>query len=586
MSLNIAISSAVSSLLAIEKQLAVASANVSNATVNGYTAKSVTLETQVTNGGGSGVDVAAITSSVNKYLLKDILSATTAAGADSTTSDYYTSLQNLLGEVSDSTSGSDLSSQLTKLSTALQNLEATPDDVSLKNQVVNDLDDLAANLRSTSNGIQDLRTQADQEIGDKVTEVNSALDNINDLNKQIALAKSRGESTADLEDQRNTALQTIAGDMNVSSYTDSNDQLHIFTAGNQALLNGTVVNHLSHSAASSISDGVVYSGSSGTGISGIYVAGTDITSQITGGNIGALIDMRDNTLVKAQDELDNLASGLSSAVNAVTNQGSASPPPSSLTGTTTVAATDAISPASGTTLRVALTDSSGKITSYQDVDLSSATSVQDVLDSLNAISGVTASITDGHLAISNSSGGGVAISTLSGTVGGTDVSSYFGLNDVVTGGSSAQTFSVRSDLLSNSSLLSTGKLSQSATLTVGDTAIGASDASIVTSLYNTLTSSNNFAAAGWLGSTSTSFSSYAANLISDIATRSSNATSDATASAASLNTLTTSFSNQSGVNTDEQTALLSQLQSYYAASAQVISTANAMFTSLINAVAS
>jgi len=586
MSLNIAISSAVSSLLAIEKQLAVASANVSNATVNGYTAKSVTLETQVTNGGGSGVDVAAITSSVNKYLLKDILSATTAAGADSTTSDYYTSLQNLLGEVSDSTSGSDLSSQLTKLSTALQNLEATPDDVSLKNQVVNDLDDLAANLRSTSNGIQDLRTQADQEIGDKVTEVNSALDNINDLNKQIALAKSRGESTADLEDQRNTALQTIAGDMNVSSYTDSNDQLHIFTAGNQALLNGTVVNHLSHSAASSISDGVVYSGSSGTGISGIYVAGTDITSQITGGNIGALIDMRDNTLVKAQDELDNLASGLSSAVNAVTNQGSASPPPSSLTGTTTVAATDAISPASGTTLRVALTDSSGKITSYQDVDLSSATSVQDVLDSLNAISGVTASITDGHLAISNSSGGGVAISTLSGTVGGTDVSSYFGLNDVVTGGSSAQTFSVRSDLLSNSSLLSTGKLSQSATLTVGDTAIGASDASIVTSLYNTLTSSNNFAAAGWLGSTSTSFSSYAANLISDIATRSSNATSDATASAASLNTLTTSFSNQSGVNTDEQTALISQLQSYYAASAQVISTANAMFTSLINAVAS
>lgn len=586
MSLNIAISSAVSSLLAIEKQLAVASANVSNATVNGYTAKSVTLETQVTNGGGSGVDVAAITSSVNKYLLKDILSATTAAGADSTGADYYTSLQNLLGEVASSTSGSDLSSQITKLATALQNLEATPDDASLKTQVVNDIDELASNLRSTSNGIQDLRTQADQEIGDKVTEVNSALDNINELNKQIALAKSRGESTADLEDQRNTALQTIAGDMNISSYTDSNDQLHIFTGGNQALLNGTVVNHLSHSTASSISDGVVYSGSSGTGISGIYVAGTDITSQITGGNIGALIDMRDDTLVKAQDELDNLASGLSSAINAITNQGSASPPPSSLTGTTTVAATDAISTASGTTLRVALTDSSGKIASYQDVDLSSATSVQDVLDSLNAISGVTASITDGHLTVSNSSGGGVAISTLSGSIGGADVSGYFGLNDVVTGGSSAQTFAVRSDLLSNSSLLPTGKLSQAATLTAGDTAIGASDAGIVTSLYNTLTGSSNFTAAGWLGSTSTSFSSYAANLISDIATRASNATSDATASSASLSTLTTSFSNQSGVNTDEQTALISQLQSYYAASAQVISTANAMFTSLINAVAS
>jgi flagellar hook-associated protein 1 FlgK len=129
-------------------------------------------------------------------------------------------------------------------------------------------------------------------------------------------------------------------------------------------------------------------------------------------------------------------------------------------------------------------------------------------------------------------------------------------------------------------------LSQSATLTVGDKAIGASDASIATSLYNALSGNTSFAAAGFLGSSSTSFSSYAANLISDIATRASNANSDADTSSSSLSTLTTSFANQSGVNTDEQTALLTQLQSYYAASAKVISTANAMFTSLLDAVSS
>lgn len=586
MSLTIAMNSAVSSLIAIERQMSVVSSNISNASVDGYTAKTANLETQVTNGSGSGVAVSSITSSVNKYLLRDILSATSASSADSTTSDYYTSLQNLLGEISDSSSGNDLSSQITSLTTALQNLESTPDDTSLKTQVVSDLETLASTLRSTSNGIQNLRTQADQEISDKVTEVNSALDTISDLNKQIAQATARGDSTADLEDQRNTALQTIAQNINITSYTDSNNQLHIYTASNQTLLDGTVVNHLSHASASSIADGVTYSGSSGTGISGIYVAGTDITSQITGGSIGALIDMRDDTLVKAQDELDNLASNLTTAVNSVTNDGSATPPASSLTGTATVASTDSVTVASGTTLRIALTDSSGKITSYQDVDLSSATTVQDVLDSFNAISGVSATITNGQLTISNSSGGGIAISTLSGSIGSTDVSSYFGLNDALKGGTSAQTIAVNSALLSDSSLLPTGTLSQSATLTVGDKAIGASDASIASSLYNALSGKTSFAAAGFLGSSSTSFSSYAANLISDIATRASNASSDADTSSSTLSTLTTSFANQSGVNTDEQTALLTELQSYYAASAKVISTANAMFTALLDAVSS
>jgi flagellar hook-associated protein 1 FlgK len=582
-SLNTAIGSAVSSLLAIERQMAIASANVANATVNGYTSKSANLGTEVTNGAGSGVDVTSVTSNVNQYLLKDITAAISGSGADSTTADYYTSLQNLLGQVSD-TGGSDLSSLITNLSTDLQNLQTTPSDSSLKTQVVNDLDSLVSNLRDTSNGIQGLRSQADQQISDKVTEVNSSLDTIADLNKQIAQAKASGQPTADLEDQRNVAVQTVAGDMNVNYFIDSNDQMHVYTSGNQPLVDNSIVNHLSHNASSTLADGVTYT-PGGTGIAGIFVAGEDVTSEITGGSIGALITMRDDTLPNAQDELDNLASNLASSINTASNQGSATPPPTTLTGTVTVASTDAVSVASGTTVRVALTDSSGKITSYQDVDLSSDTTVQDVLNSLNAVPGVSASIAGGHLVLTNSGGGGIAISTLSGSVGGTNVSSYFGMNDLVTGGSSAQTIAVQPGLIANSALLPTGTLSQAATLTVGTQAIGASDASTTTALYNALNNNQSFAAAGWLGASSTSLSQYATNLIADIATRASDANTTAGTSSSTLTTLQTTFSNESGVNTDEQTALITELQNYYAASAKVISTANAMFTDLLNAVA-
>jgi flagellar hook-associated protein 1 FlgK len=584
MSLNIAISSAVSSLLVLERQMSVASSNIANADVDGYTAKSVQLDARVTSGAGTGVDISGITSTINQFLLKDIAAAASQSSADSTTSDYYTSLQGLLGEVSSSTSGDDLSSLITSLSTSLQNLESTPDDSSLKSQFVSDLDSLAAKLRSTSAGIQSLRTDADQQISDDISDVNSSLDTIKDLNTQITKAAARGEPTADLEDKRNTALQTIAGKMDVSYFVDGQNQVHVYTIQGQALLDGTVVSHLSHNSAAAISDGVTYDPASGNGISGIYVAGTDITSQIKSGSIGALIDMRDDTLPKAQAELDALASTLSSALNGDANLGSSSPPPSTLTGTKAVTATDAVTVASGTTLRVALTDPAGKITSFQDLDLSSTTTVQDILDDLNSVSGVTASISGGTLTISSASG--IAISTLSGSLNGTDVSSNFGLNDLLTGGSSALTISVRADLLANPTSLPTGKLSQAASLTIGNSAIGSSDASTATSLYSTLTGTTSFSAAGWLGAKTSSFSQYAADLISGIATQTSTASTASDTSSATLTALQSSFSNQSGVNTDEQTAWLSQLENYYAASAKVISTANAMFESLISAIAS
>src|SRR5262249_35152864 len=104
--------------------------------------------------------------------------------------------------------------------------------------------------------------------------------------------------------------------------------------------------------------------------------------------------------------------------------------------------------------------------------------------------------------------------------------------------------------------------------------------------YDALTGNTSFAAAGFLGSSSTGFANYAANLISDIATRASSAGSAADTSSSTLTTLTTTFANDSGVNTDEQTAMMAQLQNYYAASAKVISTANAMFNSLLQAVSS
>jgi flagellar hook-associated protein 1 FlgK len=586
MSFNIAFNSAVSSLLALERQMAIASANISNAGTAGYTAKSANLATRTSGGQATGVDVAGISSAVNKYLFAAIVSNTSKSGQTSTYSSYYNSLQQLFGEVSSGNSGGDIASLMTKLSNALSDLAATPDDVSLKSAVVDAMDQIASTLRSTSAGIQGLRGDADQQIADTVTDINAALDTIDSLNDQIVRAKAMGQPTADLEDQRMTALQTVSGAIGVTYFIDGTGSMKVYTATNQPLVDDSA-HHLSHQPASSLSTGVTYGGG---GIDGIYLGGEDITGQIKSGSLKALIDMRDTDLPNAQAELDNLAATLSATLNGIANQGSAVPPPGSLTGTVAVDAADSVSPAPGTVLRVEMTDADGKVTGYQDIDLSDATSVQDILDKLNAVGGITATITDGHLVISAEGDGGVAIATLSGSLGGAtggkDVSSYFGLNDLMTGGGSAATIAVRGDLLQGFGSLPVGAIGTDTPPVIGDPAVGASDGSIIDRLSEAFDGKQGFAAAGWLGAGQMSLTQYASNLVSDIAGRASSATDKAGVQDSALAALQDDFSSQSGVNVDEQTAIMASLQNAYAASAQIISTVQSMFQSLLTAVQS
>ena len=72
------------------------------------------------------------------------------------------------------------------------------------------------------------------------------------------------------------------------------------------------------------------------------------------------------------------------------NQGTSLPPPSTLTGTTAVTASTALS-ATGT-VRIAVTDQSGNLASYRDLDLSGYATVGDLVSAINGISGLSASI--------------------------------------------------------------------------------------------------------------------------------------------------------------------------------------------------
>ncbi|MHC2333010.1 flagellar hook-associated protein FlgK [Bradyrhizobium sp. USDA 4454] len=587
-SLDIARSIAFSGLSATQVQISIASANISNADTKGYTEKTANQSSSVTAGVGTGVTITGITSTVDKLLLKSLVSADSDLGAADTNNNYLTELQQLYGSTSSSgssTTGTSLANTIAAFESALSSLASTPSSASLQSNVVSALNAVTTQLQQTSSGIQKLRSNADQDIASSVTDINSDLQQISDLNKQIKQEAAAGQPTADLEDQRNSALQDLASQMNVSYFTNSSGDVQVYTGSGQALVDSTA-HPLSYTPTSSVTAATTYTaGSATSGFSAITVNGVDITSQITSGKVSALIALRDQTLPAAQSQLDELARQLTATVNAVSNQGTSLPPPATLTGTATVSNATALS-ATGT-VRIAVTDKSGNLVSYKDLDLASDTTVSALVGDINSnVPGVTASIdSNGHLTISaTGSGNGVVINEMTSAVGssGEGFSDYFGLNDLITG-TGASDVAVRSDILNGTSGLPTATLDSSATLSSGNSVLSPGSATVINALSSALTGSTNFAMAGGLGATTGSFTDYAAAIVANVAGKATQASSTYTARQTAQSTYANSLSSQSGVNIDQESANLSALQSKYAAASQIITAINAMFSALMTA---
>jgi flagellar hook-associated protein 1 FlgK len=566
MSLSSIIGAAGSALSASQTRIAVANLNVANADDLTYTRKTVTSAVTTTTVALSDATILRVADS---YLSKTVLKTAAAAGGDAVTDSYMQSYDAALGSTD---GGDDISSLMTAFGAALTALASSADATS-KAQLVSDASALADGITSLSSEVQDLRTQANSQIETTVGTVNQTLKSLASLNDQIATVTAQGGDTTSLEDQRDAALTALSGLMGVSSYVTADNQLRIYTTGGDALL-GTTAATLSYTSSSQLGAAATYPGS----ISGITLNGKDVTASLSTGELGALVTLRDQTLPAEQDKLDALASTLIAQVNAVTNAGTSVPAPGSLTSSGTVSAADAFS-ATGA-LRVAVTDSGGKVVSTQDLDLSSYATVGDLVTALNGVSGLSASIgSDGKLSITaTDSATGVSLAD-----DGAGVSARFGFNDLLTG-STAADIGVSSKLTSDPGGLPTAVLSMTATLAVGDLALASGDSTIADKLSSLLTSSVSFAATGSQAARTVSLSSYASSFVSGAATMIAAAASQSEASTAASEAATSRLQNLTAVNIDEELANLTQYQTQYEANAQLISIARDLFDTLVSMV--
>lgn len=559
MSLTVAYSTAYSGLSLAEKKLSILSANVTNADQAGYTRKSYQTGYITSNGVTTPIG-GTVVSQVNQKLLKNLTTQYSDYQYQSTLSSYLTSYSNSYG----STAGTatTLSSAITGLDTAMQKLSETPNDSTTKAEALSAAQILASLLQSTANTIGRTQREIEDAIATSVASINTQLTAIDSLNRAIGMAGSRGDSTASLEDQRNAALQTLSAEIGIQYSIDSDNHATVYTSSGTLLVGSRATT-------------LTATGST------ITAGGTDISGSARNGTLGALLELSHNVLPDELEKIDTLALTLADTINSLMADGTSVPAPATLQGTTPI---DNAAPLNATgTWRVAVLNSNGMVVSTTDLDLSSYSTAEDLKNALDAISGISASFdADGKLVVSAENGGeGVAFNSLDSDIDGLGASHFFGFNALFVG-DSASTIKVNPTLTNDSSVWPTATLSGASSLTAGERGVSSGDSSTVDAVVDLFAGKVGFPASGNFSSRTVSLSDYASAIIAGAAQKASSVSTALSVASASYEYTSSLFTNSTGVNIDEEMAMMTELQNYYEANAMVIATVRELFTTMLD----
>ena len=318
MSLNLALTSAISGLSTAQAGLDVISNNIANVNTEGYTRKQFVAESVVLAGQGAGVQLGDIINNVDQNLLRDLRKQRSSVGLLETSNTYYRRIQDTFGTTA---SNSSISNRINRLQEEFTTLATDPTSVSQQLTAVQAGRSAAENLAAMSETLQTLRLNADREIEDAVGRMGNLLSNISTLNDQISFALASGRQSEDLEDKRDLSLDKLSELIDVRYFENSNGSITVFTSDGTTLVDSSPV-ATSHVALSVVSPGATYAGGD---FNGIFAGVRDITTTIRSGEIKALVDMRDKTLPDMQAQLDELARSMRDQINQVHNRGTSFP---------------------------------------------------------------------------------------------------------------------------------------------------------------------------------------------------------------------------------------------------------------------
>jgi flagellar hook-associated protein 1 len=616
MSLSQALSIAMSGLRANQLALSLTSSNVANSDTPGYIRKTVN-QIQTSSGSiGAGVSVTGVNRELDLYLQQQIRTEQSGASYADLRSSILSSLQSIYGTPGGTGT---LETAFNNLVTAVQGLSTSSDSQSARIGVLNAAQSLTQQLNSMSAGVQSLRSQAESGLNSAVNTANTAMQQIVNLNTQLASGDTTDAAAAALKDQRDQYVDQLSQLMDIRVIDNGNNQIQVFTNSGVQLV-GAEASTLSFNPQGTVTPNTQWDADPTKSTLGTLTVhfpnGGSLnliqTNSIRSGTIAGYLELRDKTLVQAQTQLDQFAANMSSLLSDKTTAGTAVS-----SGALNGFDLDLSGLQNGNVIHLTYTDTSNvqhqlslvRVNDPSVLPLSNnattdpndqvigidfSAGMASVTSQLNAAlgsAGLQFSNTGSTLRVLDNGVGTATVnaasvtSTTSSLLGGSgEVPLFTDGNGLYTGAITAagqQSVGLAARIRVNSQLVGDpAKLVQyNATTPSGDT-------TRPDFLYQQLTAGKSlYSPSTGFGTSTLPFQATLSNFSQQIASAQGQAADTAKQIADGqdvvLSTLQQKFNSESGVNIDEEMAHLLSLQNAYAANARVMSTVKQMFDALL-----
>ena len=437
MSLSSILNIANSGLTAAQTQLRVVSDNVANVNTPGYVRKIAEQQSLVTQGMGSGVEVARVRLATDRFLQAASLNAGAEASRQGVRYELYDRIQSLFG---DPGGGTSFFSQIDDVFSAFAASAEDPVSGPRRQEALFKTQALFDEASRISSQIQAVREDADGRIQTAVERTNDLLKQIEALNVEIARSTVVDADASGAQTTQAKLVAELGNLVDVRVTGQSTGGVSIRTGGG-ALLVGPGSATLEYNRAGAVNAESAFDEVWITEPGGQKRA---LLDTISSGEIKGLLELRDVEAPQTAERMAELLSKVADELNRAHNANSAAPPPRTLSGRNVGQSLEtAIAGFTGTTT-IATTNASGVVQSRIDIVFAGSTITVDgvatdpngFLATLNARLGgaATASFQNGALSLTAAGSNGVIVADDANAPtnkAGRGFSHYFGLNDLV-----------------------------------------------------------------------------------------------------------------------------------------------------------
>jgi flagellar hook-associated protein 1 FlgK len=555
-----------SAIMASQTAIQVTGHNIANVNTDGFSRQRPVLEAVEPSKSdninlGEGVAVKDILRTYDQFLAFQMVSTEENLGKWKARNEGLKKIESTFNEMT----GNGLSQIMSDFWVAWNEVANHPEGYAERQGLISKGQILVSRLNSISDDLKNAQKAINLRISYLVKDINLLTKGIAEINKKIGSIEITGKNANDLRDKRDIMVQELSSKVGINTLEDREGMINIYLPFTGSLLvEGQNSFNISIEGNSEGLSDVIWNDGGGITL--------NITRSLRGGEIGGLIELRDEDLPYYMDKINDLANAIIFEVNKIHSNGAGLKGFTSLTSTYPTSGALSSLPFGNKidyqgSFKLWIYSENGDVESQFTIDISKltgASTLEELAECINDQVGVEISTVTKNL-LKLELGNGRTFSFSDDT---SNILSALGLNTFFTG-KDASDIGINSILVSDPNLISAGKVNSSTgEISTGDNR----NARIIVDLQNQEKMDNN----------SATFLEFYNSIIGSIGIAIDEGNKNLSIQEDIMENLKNQRESISGVSLDEEMTNLLKFQRAYSAAAYLVKTTQQMMDDLLN----